>query len=267
MKTAISISIALLAFATACGGDDKVKEAGGDTSVPVAGQSPGSSPSSTEAGSLEMDDVVAYFEDQNTGEIDDYGKALAAAAPGSLAYAYTFHQQQLDQAYLDEGSEIESGKVTEDDGVVTVCVGEAKDEECYKYADIEAKDGKVASFTVDGRKLNDRISLGDGVAVSAGPYGSVRFLSAYKSAGNDLFVVIEVKTKKEKAQFQAYEATYRSPSGRQAKASAGTSDFVIPDSTTNQALIFPNAQPGGVVTMEVVDEDYSNPKTVVIKTR
>lgn len=244
----------LLVAATACGGGDEVPESSSPDAT-VVSQSPAA---------LTMEDVEKYFDASSKNTVDGWAEALDLAAGGSLAHAYAFHQQQVTRAYVESGEQEPASTVTQegDDGL-KVC---DSDKYCAVYSDFESKGGELASFTIDGKSIAKRISVGKGKPQRVGSVGSVRFLSAYKAAAGDLFVVVEAKALGSDLDFGTYSAVYRSPNGRQMKVSASTGGELIANSVSNQVMVFPTADLGGTVLLEVYDADYNTVATIKLAT-
>jgi len=262
----VRLVLALFAIAPilvngACGGPD-VKEATSDRSAATAKQE------------VDGEEVEAYFEAHASNDVAELESAAKLAAPGSLANAYALHQSNVENASIDAGQPSESGTTKKVDGGYRICetqivdVEGTEEETCYTYADFESTDGKLASFTINGKELDDRISLGNGEKVKAGRFGRIEFLSSYKSAANDLYVTVRFTTRSVAASFGGYEATYRSPEGRQATASGHIGNAEVDaDSTSYEAIIFSKAEPGGVVRIPISSEDFMSEKVVRLKTR
>lgn len=254
-------AIALIVMSGGCGGPE-VKEATSDRSAATAKQD------------VDDEEVETYFEAHASGDVAELESAAELAAPGSIANAYALQQSHVHNALIDGGQPSEAGILKKVDDGYRMCQTQIVDiegneeETCYTYADFESTDGKLASFTINGKELDERISLGNGEKVKAGRFGRVEFLSAYKAASNDLYVAVRFTTKDVAASFGGYEATYRSPKGRQATASGhvGNTD-VDADSTSYEAMIFSKAEPGGVVRIPISSEDFMSEEVVTLKTR
>jgi hypothetical protein len=93
-------------------------------------------------------------------------------------------------------------------------------------------------------------------------------LASFRVNGLDLEGRAGNRTRGQKAIFSGYEATYRSPEGRQSTANDmyGNTD-AGPNSTVYEEVIFPRAKPGGVMTVAVSDPNYNSVVNVKIKTR
>lgn len=259
-RSAVAIALALLMPLAACGGGPEVTEANGDQSATKTEQ----------AQEVKEEEIRTYFEALASSDPDEMAEAAELAASDSIAAAYAKHQSNLSNAALDAGIPYEEETLEPVDGGYDTCgTDEEGGEVCFTYADLESSGGKLSSFTVNGEPIDDRISLGNGEKVKAGNLGSVEFLSAYKAAENDLFIAVKfTTTKRTGAAFGGFEATYRSPEGRQSKAAnlIGTTD-VEADSTSFEVLVFPRAEPGGTATIPIYTADYFGDTKVKIKTR
>jgi hypothetical protein len=255
----LAFSLASIVLLFGCGGPE-VEEATGDRSAATANQDE----------EVNDEEIQSYFDALASNDADEMEKVAGLAAPDSIAQAYAMHQANIVNAAQDMGMPYESEDVRSVEGGYETCgTDEEGKEVCYTYADLESTAGKLSSFTVNGKSLKDRISLGNGQTAKAGRFGRVEFLSAYKSADNDLWVAVKFKTSKgEPAIFAGYEAKYRSPDGRQSTAGELIgSEELDPNSMSFEVMIFPRAKAGGTVSIPVYDLDYYGEVNVKIKTR
>lgn len=196
--------------------------------------------------------VRDYFDAFASQEATAMRAAAKGAAEGSMAQDYLRHQANIAEANDANGYLYEPETVDYDDGVVSVSSSEYTTE----YAGIEFDGEKVASFTVDGKDISERLVVGDGKAiVSSDSLASFEVLSAYQSISDDLFVVVKYATEKRQMDF-SYQATYRDPSGRQISDSDSTIPrTIVPDSYQLGIVVFPGAEIGGSMQLHYGNGD------------
>jgi hypothetical protein len=276
VKTAIATGMAVAFLAASCGGDSpEVAPATNDPSVEQAENSPGAEPSETpsempsEAPVLPSEEQVeAYFDALSTYDVAGLKRAMKVAEKGSIAHAYAGYIFAYVNAGIDSGMPFEGTPVSEvEKGYESCDVNDSTD--CVTWTHIEGRDGKIVSFKVNGKPIGKRLSAGDGANVAAGQLASVKFLYAYQSiqSGN-MNVAVEIRSRGQKVMINGYEATYRDPSGRQITASdvVGPSELAG-DSMTTIAMTFPNARPGGAVTLSFYSEDFMTEAEAQFRTR
>lgn len=196
--------------------------------------------------------VKEYFDAFAGQEVEEMRAAAEHASAGSLAQDYLVHQANIVEANTANGYGGEEQSADYKKDVVEV----ASYDYTTKYADIEFDGGKIASFTVDGKDVSDRLVAGSGDAVeSSDKLASFEVLSAYQSISNYLFVVVKYKTNDRPADF-GYTATYRDPSGRQINDSDSvTPSSVAEDSYQLGTVIFPSAMIGGTMKLHYTNDD------------
>ena len=214
----------------------------------------------------------AYFTAIVSNDPDTMTDALKWAAPGSLAKGYAQHLANVEQSLLDGGTSEDADTLdpSGEGGVYGYCpVGEEPDSKsCNTWENVRFNGGKVVDFTVKKVDISKRLTLGSDEKIKVASLADVTFLSAYQSVqSKSLFVALRVKSKNGKINVNSYTAKYRDPSGRQATATDanGPIDF-DKDSIGNVTVVFKNAKPGGVMTLEVTDSDFEHIKNVKIKT-
>jgi hypothetical protein len=125
----------LLALALAgCGGE---KDSANDTPSTVL---PGSDPSQN------ADVGLRYFTAVASNDPETIGDAFDLAAPGSQALKYLGDVR----SDANSGATMPAGTLAKTDAGYRVCV---KPGSCHKYGGIILADGKVSTFTVDGKQL------------------------------------------------------------------------------------------------------------------
>ena len=211
MKTAHRIAAASVAAVTlaiglsACSGDSQAEPATGHETAPVAEQEPSD------------ENIKPYVDALASEELVEMRKAQRAlAAEGSLAEAYMRNQADQSEAGLDGGFPFDPGTVTaHGDGYRACYESDEKGAEptCYVYDDFKVTtDGKVAAFTIDGRSLKDRLTVGDGSAQRTS-IADFTLSTAYITQAGDLAVTGTARSKDAKILYNS-ESNYRSPSGK-----------------------------------------------------
>lgn len=216
------------------------------------------------------EDLQEYFDAAAGYDVAQLEEARALAEPGSIAEAYVGYLAASMTAYVDGGAPGLEGTTAEREGDgYEFCPDPTDDDTCLLFENIEGRDGKIVNFTINGESLDERLSVGSKKPARAGELGSARLLYAYQSVQSGaLFVIAEVRSGQEPVTVASYEATYRSPKGRQSKATEfqGPSDLGA-DSTANISLAFPGAEPGGTATLKFFSDDFMTEKVVELKTR
>ncbi|MBU1801465.1 MAG: hypothetical protein KKA97_04340 [Actinobacteria bacterium] len=267
--SALAAIFTAAALLTGCSGDN-VTPASSDGQVAIAEEESSSEPTEPEPETdLPSDeDLEAYFSAVSTYDVGDLQSAMELTEPGSIAEAYVGYILGSANAAIDGGLPIEGTEPDKVDGGYESCPTEVEDD-CVTWADVEGRDGKVVTFTVNGEELDERLSAGSGREVAAGDLAAMTLMYAYQSVQSDaLFVVAEVTSNDAPVTIATYDATYRSPTGRQSTAaqSAGPSDLAA-DSTATVVVAFPNAEPGGTASVSFFSEDFMTEAVAALETR
>jgi hypothetical protein len=254
-------SVIALVLLTGCGGGSKGEPASDKDEAPTVSQSDEPQPPSDEA-------IKPYVEAIASEDLTRIRDVEKAAAPRSLAAAYAGHQANNIEAALDGGFESEApGEVTGEGGGFKACYPDAEDSPCYAYDDFKlTPEGKVASFTIDGKPLAGRLVTGDGTAKPS-PLGSVTLLSAYTTQSGLLAVATKIRTRAEAVVIHDAAARYRAPDGRQRGQNALTGPSEIAKNST-AFVVFYFQGPikfGGAMTVELNNKDYSDTVSVELK--
>ena len=211
------------------------------------------------------DDVEAYFQAAAMYDVVALDRAVELAEEGSVAEAYATYLLGYANAAMDGGVPLSGSLVDRTADGYGSCDGG----DCVTWGNIEGRDGKLVDFTVNGESLEERITAGIGERVAAGELAHVTMLSAYQSVtSGDLHVVAEVRSGDAPIKIGLYEATYRSPEGRESKAA----EFVgppslAPGSMATVVVSFPNAAVGGVATVPVFSNDFEARREAVLPIR
>ena len=137
---------------------------------------------------------------------------------------------------------------------------------CVVWANFTESSGKLYSFTVNGKTIKGRLAAGDGSSVWASDWAKLTFLTAYQSVQfGGMFITARVQSGNKPLSLAIYSAIYRDPSGRQIQASdAGGPTDIGANSNATVYMSFLKGSPGGVVTLDIDDENY-NTRTVRLK--
>lgn len=257
IKSATVTSSLLLAL-TACGGNPPTTETENGNAAKASQEA--------EVSDDEIDDFFKAIAKSDTDSLRSAASELAAS--DSFAEGYATHLANVTEADLDAGYSTEPSEYKKSSDGYQSCSEDLEGEEvCTEYTDLETQGGKLASFSVNGTPLEERLTLGDGSSVNAGELAKVELLSAYKSGRGDLFVVMKIDSRGEEVSPYVNQATYRAPNGRQSTASSDSSyiDGLAPDSSATMYAIFPRAEVGGEVTLTVATTDTYEESTAKIK--
>ena len=122
--------------------------------------------------------------------------------------------------------------------------------------------GKIVDFTVAGKPLKGRLTVGDGQKVRAGG-GAFTFLTAYETITSDeLDVTVKMESGEKSLSPTIHSATYRGPDGKQRTATdaLGPSDLDA-DSTSVASFSFEGVEPGGKVTLKGCVEECNGARS------
>jgi hypothetical protein len=270
----VAIGAAVFALVLAgCSGDEAKPASGDDDSVAQVDPDPSTPPAETSSEPVDTDlpsddDIEAYFNAVSTYDVGDLKHAMKLSEPGSIAEAYAGYFLGAANASIDGGYPLAGDLPIKVDGGYKACTGKGEDA-CVTWADVEGRDGKIVNFTINGKELGPRISAGTGKSVDAGSLGQVKLLYAYQSVqSGGMFVVAEVRSGAAPITIGSYQATYRSREGRQSTAAETTGPTELAaKSLATIVLSFPNAEPGGTVTIPMFSEDFMTDGQAVLKTR
>lgn len=196
--------------------------------------------------------VKEYFDAFASQEVERMRAAAENVPEGSMAQDYLVHQANVVESNDANGypSDVQTAEYDKD--VVNVVSADYTTE----YADIKFDGEKIASFTIDGKEMSERLVVGDGEEVeSSDKLVSFEVLSAYKSISDDLFVVVKYATDDRPMDF-GYQASYRDPSGRQINDSDSINpSTIVADSYQLGIVIFPGAEIGGTMQLNYGSND------------
>lgn len=192
------------------------------------------------------------------GDNDAVREAVKLTAADSLANAYVLHRSYVAEAGLDSGTPYTDSEISElPGGNYKLCDDPADEKTCTVLGNFKADTtGKIVDFTVDGKGLQGRLTVGNGQQVNAGG-GTFTFLTAYMAPTSDsLFVSIKMESGKKSLSPNITLATYRSPDGKQRAATDAIGPTRLDvDSNAIASLRFDGVRPGGKVTIEGCIDD------------
>ena len=219
----------------------------------------------------EVDEAArAYVEALASEDLRAMRRVQKAAAPGSLAQAYMRHQANGRESDLDGGYPSQaSGEVGEsEDGILRACYESAESGEktCYEYGEFKVNaNGALASFTIDGKALVGRLTVGNGKPATS-PLADFVFDTAYITQNGTLAVSGIIRTKGAGVFIEA-GSNYRSPNGRvrALSYSSGLNEFPANSRSAFTAYFDGPIKFGGEMNLVFVEDGgaYSQATAVV----
>lgn len=259
-RSPVVVGLAAVGLLAACSTATKTQTVASAPPVAVVTQTvtATASPSATTPASVPTtasDDLVKQYTDAiaTDSDPDTVRGAQKLAAPGSPAFVYAGALANVDEAALDGGSPYPDEQ-TEAAGPSSVktCQTPGDAKTCVVFADFKVDPaGKIVDLTVNGKRISDRLTAGNGSKVSSNGV-SATFLTAYKSIqSNSLFVTLKIQTGPQAVTANLYSATYRGPDGKQRQATNASGAVQIDaNSNTIVAMGFASVAPGGTVTLD-----------------
>lgn len=216
----------------------------------------------------------------SNADIDTFVSAIASSSPSeleaakdlvldeSLAAGYLTYYSHNINSQIDAGfpATAEQVDVKEIDNGFEMCDTRTGERLCSTYTDFEGKDGLITDFKIQDRDLADRLAVGSGETIS-GPDGSkVQFVAAYMNAV-DTHLLVAYKLHSGSSETNMPMASYRGENGRQSQSEEDVGAWSLaPDSMSSYISVFPGAQLGGEVHLEIWTENSIDLDTVVIPT-
>ncbi|MCE5290830.1 MAG: hypothetical protein LLG14_16550 [Nocardiaceae bacterium] len=199
--------------------------------------------------------IETYFKAIASNDASEVDSAMGTAAPGSIADVYLKYSSASNNAYQDAGRTFKPGKVTAKGDSWQYC---DTTNVCVDYADIKASGDKIASFTVSGKDIKDRLLAGSGTTVNVGDLGEVQVLVSYQGAiSNSLYITFRIKSGSAPIGLN-YETAYRSAEGRQTQPSDRVGPSTLqPNSTAYYMLVIPKSTLGGDLLLGLYATDSS----------
>ena len=178
--------------------------------------------------------------------------AAENAATDSPAQKYMIHQANLVEADDANGHERYVQEAKYKDDAVSVCY---EGDDCGEYSDLTFENGKLSSFSVGGKDVTDRVTLGDGSVMKYKDDAGFEVLSSYQASEDALFAIVRFYAYDRPMEF-SYVPTYRKPSGQQIDAA----DYDLPsrvaaNSNQDGVLVFPNSENGGDLHLKLSNAD------------
>lgn len=203
-------------------------------------------------GESESTAAKEYFDAYAASDLEDMRAAGENAAKGSVAQKYMTHQANFIEANDAAGYERYVQDATYEEGKVSICY---EGEDCGEFSDLSFEGGRLSSFTVDGKDISDRITIGDGSIVKSKDVAGFEVLSSYQAVEGSLFAVVRFYAYGRPISF-SYTPTYRKPSGQQIdSAESDLPSRVAPDSSQDAVVIFPNSENGGDLHLKFATDD------------
>jgi hypothetical protein len=106
------------------------------------------------------------------------------------------------------------------------CSGHGAKKQCVVWDNVQAKGDRIANFTISGKKLADRLTVGNGKWVTVGSLGKIKVGVAYQSVQSGwLFVVFKMKAGAHPLSINQTDFAYVTKGGTQVTAG----DWAGPD--------------------------------------
>lgn len=213
-------------------------------------------------------DLETYFAAIAHRDPDELESAIALARPGSIAYDYAGYTLAIATASLGEGTTPHRGELSEAGDGFRGCEQVNGEESCVTWSDVEVVDGQLVDFTIDGERLDDRLSTGDGEPVSSGTLAEATLLYTYQSVQSGaLYVLAELTTAEAPVSLDLGDVTYRGDAGLDLHAL----DILGPTeleagSTATIALVFPSGETGGVAGVTLHGDDPATEEELELAT-
>lgn len=235
------LAVAIVGIVLASQDDDELT--GGATTTTLAIVDVG--PTTTlPDGEAPADSTLEYFRAYATQTVSELGRLLGLSAQGSPAYAYGVHQEALARIDPEPNAPFE---LTVDGDEIRLCPTEDDGGDCIGYGDFQANEaGLLTDFSIDGTPLSDRIAVGKGTVVTAGPM-AISIVSAYRSAADLLFVVYAVRNDGSEP-ITADDVYYLRPNGDRVDPQIDTFAAPLePGQFRLTAAAFPTTERGGTL--------------------
>ena len=170
---------------------------------------------------------------------------LALSALGSVAERYAVHTRALSEIQVASGQQPDDLAVVVHGDEATVTFSNSSGDVPTAWADFTLDEqGRLDSFTIDGKPLEDRLIV-DGASDTA-----ARVASAFELVSNDSPVVIVEFKNQASRRYQMARAVYVAPDGTRSTSRPTGAGILIPAGTSNKAaIIFGTAPLGGTMTL------------------
>lgn len=266
MRIGLAASAALGTLLLAGCGGNSTPQATGDTSAHVAGGSASPSASSSATVGPSSGDLTKFFSAISSQNPRKLKAVIGLAAPGSIAAAYIDEQYAVMLAGEQADNSFDAETFSKNGSGYKSC---GSDNSCVTWDNIEARGDKIATFTVNGKQLSNRLSVGGGKPVAVGSLGTVTIGEAYQGVQSGaLFVTFKLKAGSLPLMVDQTESAYVGRNGTQVSAAevVGPSTL-LPNAVGNYYIDFPHSAIGGKLTLNVIDQKNYNNAMVTVPTR
>lgn len=205
------------------------------------------------------EDIESFIQALATSTVSDLEAARELVAEDSAAADYLVYYRHLEEAAIDGGfSNDAADQINDIEDGFEVCATFEGEENCTTFTEFVGDDGQITDFRVQDRDLSDRLAMGSGEEVSGPGGSSFKLVAAYRNAADThLFVNFEMRSGKQALDLPI--ASYRGAEGRQSSAESYTgSSSLAPDSMSHYVVVFPGAEPGGELLLEVYGETFGS---------
>jgi len=242
----------------ACSDDPDSADIGAPASLP-SGQADDTTTTEASDG---LDAGRQYLDLLATEDLSRMGGMTGLAAAGSPAALYATHQIAAVRA---SGIPRAPTDVEVDGDSIVLCqagldASGNQTEQCNTYADFTVDGDRLASFTIDGTPVSDRIRAGDPAGTSADGV-TARIVTAYQTARGDLALNIDITNGRDTALAVAdYDWAFVTADGRQVAPSelfAGPAPQVEPGATAGHVVYFEQAPLGGSLRIVAFADDFA----------
>jgi hypothetical protein len=267
------MSAAIVAVLLAgCGGGQSVPQAkSGSADAHKAGtNTPTAAPSSAThtPNGPSADDVTRYFAALASENPSKQRRVFKLTASGSIAEAYIKEQYGVTLALQQSGQSLPPTKFTHTGDTYKSCqkAGAGQGKSCVTWGNIQAKGNRIANFTVNGKSLKSRLSVGSGKYQPVGSLGKVRVLASYQSVQSGaLFVVFTLKSRSHPLSIDQTDSAYLTRSGTQVSAAEVEGpDKLLPHAKGLYYIAFAHTPVGGKLVLRVIDmQNYSDASAAI----
>ena len=194
-------------------------------------------------------------------------RVFKLASPDSIAEAYVKEQYGVVLALQQAGSPMDSGSLSKvGDSYKSCQAGSSQGKSCVTWGNVEAEGSRIANFTVSGKSLQGRLSMGSAKATPVGSLGRVKVEASYQSVQSGaLFVVFKLKAGSLPLMVDQTDSAYLTKNGTQVTAAevAGP-NRLLPHAAGNYYIAFAHVPVGGRLVLNVIDQqNYSNASTTI----
>lgn len=230
-------------------------------------QDPDPDPDPDEDTGLPSEEQLREFVDaiaaDTAGPLRDAQDLVAPDSPASDYLTYFAHTTE---AEIDAGFSLLASDVTEVEDGYEACAETEGKRSCATYTGFTGQEGQIYSFLVEGREIEDRLIMSTGETVEAPRGASLEFVAAYLNA-NDTHLLVAYELRSGSTGLHMPLTSYRGPEGRQSQSERAWGALnLAPDSMSHYVAMFPGAEQGGELHLELVEEDGGGSSTVVLPT-